>query len=70
MAGENLEKQIKRFLYSKEMAPNDVLWLILGLPIKDGIEKHLKLNIAETLVLGFGNSGIHLKTNPDGFISW
>lgn len=70
MAGESVERELKRFLYSKEVAPNDVLWLVLGLPIKDGEMKYLKLNIAETLVMGFGNSGIHLKTNHDGYVSW
>ena len=69
MAEESVERELKRFLYSKEVAPNDVLWLVLGLPI-NGEMKSLKLNIAETLVMGFGNSGIHLKTNHDGYVSW
>jgi hypothetical protein len=70
MAAETIERDVRRFLYAKEVAPNDLLWLILGLPVKDSLEKHLKLNIAETIVMGFGNSGIHLKTNEAGYVSW
>lgn len=66
-----MENDIRQFLYSKEVAPNDVMWLILGLPSQyDGKEKFLNIRIAETIIYGFGNSGIHLKTNSDGNISW
>lgn len=67
-----IEKEIKKLIYSKEVSPSEIVWLLLGLPVKstDGNEKHLKLNIANTILFGFGNFGIHLKTNEEGYINW
>lgn len=66
------EAESKRYIYSKLVSPNEIIWLALGLPVSDtsSTSKHLRIKIANTIVFGFGNSGIYLSTGKDGRVQW
>lgn len=66
------EASPEKYHYSQELAPNEVVWLALGLPVQPvGLNSmhHLNLKIADSLIFGFGQSGILLKTDSNGMVS-
>jgi hypothetical protein len=66
------EASSEKYYYSQELAPNEVVWLTLALPVQSvgcNAVQHLKINIANTLIFGFGHNGILLTTDAHGFVS-
>lgn len=66
------EASRERYYYSREIAPNEYMWLALGLPVRpigSATDQFLRLKIADTMIFGFGHSEIYLKTDIHGYIA-
>lgn len=68
-----LECAASELSYTKFVAPNELMWLILGLPLEEPQKRSvaIKLAIPETIVLGYSISPICLSTDASsGRITW
>lgn len=66
----DLNEEISSFAYDERFLPNEIMWLLLALPVDDHYGKvtRLKLNIPTTIVFGIRKDGIQLFNDAKGFI--
>ena len=66
----DLNEEISSFTYDESFLPNELMWLLLALPVEDiyGKVSRLRINIPRTLVFGVRKDGILLHNDANGKI--
>lgn len=66
----DLNTEINSFTYDEKFLPDEIMWLLLALPMENhfGRVQRLKINIPRTIIFGVRKDGIQLYNDAKGNI--